>query len=301
MYPMPMMPMTPTARGLSTSRESALCTRPASDTTTGSTSRRSAACAGRTAACPRCARRLSPRRPYLCPPHPRAASSPSPTRGPSPRRCVPCAPPHPRQGLPRRSRRRRRARRRNLHPASARQSARSTRRARRAASWTQQSRSRVDADVDTDGDTPKSSSVMLSPLTVEDQDRDQEEEDPPPPGLTMTKRKRKKLGLPHVRRAAAIGRGDGAHGSARSSAGEIVIPGGRFHPATHAATAAGSSSTGGRRGCRYGRGVAEERDGSHGRPQVLRAEDLMRCAAVCPCSSIPALRSTPHVCAQQTI
>jgi hypothetical protein len=77
---------TPTARSPSTSRESALRTRPASDITTGSTSRRSATCAGRTAACPRCTRRPSSRCPCPRPPRPRAASSPSPSRGPSPRR-----------------------------------------------------------------------------------------------------------------------------------------------------------------------------------------------------------------------
>jgi hypothetical protein len=125
----------------------------------------------------------------------------------------------------------------------------------------------VDVDVDADGDTPEPSSVMLSPLTFEDQDRDQEEEDPLPPGPTMTKHEQKKLGLPHACRAA-VGRGAGARGSARSSAGEIVIPGGRFHPATRAATAAGGSGTGGRRGRGYGREVAEEQDGLHGHAQV---------------------------------
>jgi hypothetical protein len=65
----------------------------------------------------------------------------------------------------------------------------------------------------------------------------------------MTKRERKKLGLPHARRAVAVGRGADAGGSAGSSAGKIIIPGGRFHPTTRAATVAGGSGTGGRRGC----------------------------------------------------
>jgi hypothetical protein len=71
---------------------------------------------------------------------------------------------------------------------------------------------------------------------------------PPPSGPTMTKHEQKKLGLPHPSRAAAVGRGAGARGSAWSSAGKIVIPGSRSHPATRAATAAGGSGTGGRRG-----------------------------------------------------
>jgi hypothetical protein len=117
------------------------------------------------------------------------------------------------------------------------------------ASWTQRPRGRVNADVDADGNTPELSSAMSLPLIFEDEGQDQEEEeDPPPLGPMMTKHKRKKLGLPHVRRAAVVGRGAGAGGSARSSVGKIIIPGGRFHPAMRAATAAGGSGTGGQRG-----------------------------------------------------
>jgi hypothetical protein len=114
------------------------------------------------------------------------------------------------------------------------------------ASWMRRLHGHVNADVDADGNTPELLSAMLSPLTFEDKGRDQEEkEDPLPLGLTMTKHKWKKLGLPHACRAAAVSHGAGAGGSTRSSVGKIVIPGGRFHPAMHAATAAGSSGTGG--------------------------------------------------------
>jgi hypothetical protein len=163
---------TPTARSLSTSRESALHTRPASDITTGSTSRRSATCAGRTAACPRCVRRPSSRRPCLRPPRPRATSSPSPSRGPSPRRRAPRTPPRPCQGPPCRSHHRSRTRRCRSRLASARRSARSTSHARCVVSWTRCPRGRMNADVDTDDNTPKPLLAMSLPLTFEDKGRD---------------------------------------------------------------------------------------------------------------------------------
>jgi hypothetical protein len=253
MYPMDPTTTTPTARSPSTSHESALCTRPASDITTGSTSHRSATCVGRIAACPRCMRHLSSCCPCLCLPCPRAASSPSPSRGPSqrPSSCqhTPHTPPRLCQGPPRRSHHWRRARCCRSCLASACRSARLISCARCVASWMRRLRGRVNADADADGDMPKPSLAMSSPLIFEDEGRDQEEEeDPPSLGPTMTKHKRKKLGLPHVCRAVAVGRGTGAGGLARSSNGKIIIPGGRFHPATRAATAAGDSSTGGQRG-----------------------------------------------------
>jgi hypothetical protein len=151
-------------------------------------------------------------------PHPRAGPSPSPIPGPSLCQCTPrlC------WGPPRRLRCRRRARRCRLRPASACRSTPSTsRHVRRAPSRTRSPRSGVDADVDADSNTSELSSPMSLPLTFEDEDQDHEEaeEDPPPPGPT------KKLGLPRAHRAAAVGRGAGAGGSARSSAGKIVIPG----------------------------------------------------------------------------
>jgi hypothetical protein len=95
MYPTDPMTTTPTARSPSTSRESALRTQPASDITARSTSRQSATCVGRSVACPRCARRPLSCCPCLHLPRPRAASSPSPSRGPSPCRHAPHAPLHP--------------------------------------------------------------------------------------------------------------------------------------------------------------------------------------------------------------
>jgi hypothetical protein len=101
----------------------------------------------------------------------------------------------------------------------------------------------VDADVDVDSNTSELLSTMLLPLIFE------EEEDLPPPVPTMMKHKRRKLGLLCAHRAVAVGCSTGAGGLARSSAGKIIIPGGRFHSAMHAVMAAGSSGTGGR--CRH--------------------------------------------------
>ncbi|EIN05764.1 cysteine proteinase [Punctularia strigosozonata HHB-11173 SS5] len=83
----------------------------------------------------------------------------------------------------------------------------------------------ADDDMVVDADTPELSpgtSNLSSPLTSEDESDEPLPAPPPEPVRHMSKRERKKLGLPKARPATVGG---------KSSAGKIVIPGGRYKAA----------------------------------------------------------------------